>query len=249
MKRTLSSPLRLSCGLALILCAAANLAAAPDSALLKNLIAQLGSDNPQLRDEARVQLMGLQRADLPALRAAALAQSPLLPGQVEQLREVVTQVYLSGEDYHKNPADPRGFAGLRWGMDVLNETFSTGIPVQERIPGFPAFRVLQTGDIITQVMEHPKTPLQHIADFINVVHLMQHGDVVHLSILRSGRTMSVALPLDFVPVDLDQHVVEDGWIDNWILARNQRAEDYWNSEFWAIDPSVATTQQTTAVQP
>jgi hypothetical protein len=248
VKLTFSSPLRWSCGLAVILCAAANLTAAPDSSLLKNLIAQLGSDNPQLRDEARVQLMGLQKADLASLRAAALAQSPLLPGQIEQLREVVAQVFLSADDYHKDPADPRGFAGLSWGTDVLNESFASGIPVQERIPGFPAFRVLQSGDIITGVLEQPQTPLHKIDDFIKVVLLMQHGSVVHLSILRSGHPVSVALTLDDFPVDLDKHR-DTVWVDNWILARNQRAEDYWNNEFWAIDPNVATTQQTTALQP
>jgi len=248
VKRTFSSPLRWSCGLALILCAAANLTAAPDSSLLKNLIAQLGSDNPQLRDEARVQLMGLQKADLPSLRAAALAQSPLLPGQIEQLREVVAQVFLSADDYRKDPADPRGFAGLSWGTDVLNESFASGIPVQERIPGFPAFRVLESGDIITGVLEQPQTPLHKIGDFIAVVLLLRHGSVVHLSILRSGHPVLVALTLDDFPVDLDKHR-NTVWVDNWILARSQRAEDYWNNEFWAIDPNIATTQQTTALQP
>ncbi len=154
----------------------------------------------------------------PCACAAALAQSPLLPGQIEQLREVVAQVFLSADDYHKDPADPRGFAGLSWGTEVLNESFASGIPVQERIPGFPAFRVLQSGDIITGVLEQPQTPLHKIGDFIAVVLLMRHGSVVHLSILRSGHPVSVALTLDDFPVDLDKHR-DTVWVDNWILAQ------------------------------
>jgi hypothetical protein len=250
-----SSPLRWSCGVAMVLCVAASLAAATDSSLLKNLVAQLGSDNPQRRDDARGQLMALQKADLPALRAAALAQSPLLPGQIGQLREIVTQVFLSGEDYRKNAAVPRGFLGLSWEKDVENDPrfeerpFADGIPVHERILGFPAFQVLQTGDSITKVLEQPQTPLHTVNDFIRIIGTMPHGSVVHLGILRSGHSLSVAVTLAWAPIDLDEHRADDAWIDNWILARNQRAEDYWNNEFWALDPHIASTQQTTAVQP
>jgi hypothetical protein len=233
----------------LIVCAA-TLAVAGGNSSLQNQIAQLGSDNPQLRDEARVQLMGLPREDLPALRTAALAQSPLLPGQIAELRDVVTQVYLAGEDYNRDPSSPRGFLGLYWG------TMPTPVPGQgiltvvNRIAGFPAYRMLKTGDIITQVVESPQAPIHGATDLTNVLQAMHCGDVVPLNILRSGRPLTVGVPLAIFPVDLDQHRADDAWIENWMLDRQQRADEYWARQFSAIDPAVSTTQpQTTAAQP
>jgi hypothetical protein len=240
---------------ALILCAATNLAAAGSNPSLQNLIAQLGSDNPQLRDEARVQLMALPPESLPALRSAALSLTPLLPGQIAELRDIVTQVYLAGDDYKKDPASPQGFLGLYWPPPDPTKPMPSGdgtVTVIGRIAGFPAYRVLKPGDIITQVLEYPQTPMHDVNDFTNIIKLLRSGDVVHLNIIRSGRPMTVALTLAMFPVELDQHRNDTSghWIDNWMLQRGQRADDYWKREFSPIDRAeTSTRQETTAVQP
>ena len=62
-------------------------------------IADLGNDDPDVRETALQDLMSLSRDDLPALRDAAKAQPGLMPAQVASLREVVTQVFLASEEY------------------------------------------------------------------------------------------------------------------------------------------------------
>ena len=133
-------------------------AARGDTPGLQSVIVQLGSDNPQLRQEAMGRLMGLKKQDLPAVRAAALAQSPLLPGQIAALHEAVIQIFLAAEGYRVDADCPGGFLGLRWSI-VQPPQSSEGVVVEERIPGFSAYRLLQSGDVIVQFLDWPMAPI------------------------------------------------------------------------------------------
>ncbi|MGA2441638.1 MAG: hypothetical protein ABSH08_11810 [Tepidisphaeraceae bacterium] len=235
-RRKLSGPARyrgLGVGLFLLLAIAA--AGRADPPRVQSLIVQLGSDNPQLRQEALSQLMELKKQDLPALRAAALAQSPLLPGQIAGLRQAVRQIFIAGERYRVDPEVPGGFIGLYWPQpEVPINPSAEGILVDdavvERIPGFPAYRLIQPGDVIVQILECPGVQLHGNVELVHIVHRMWPGEVLHLKVLRLGRPINVAVVLDFIPIEL-KAINTDSWMQN----RNQKAEEYWNREFSVLD--------------
>jgi hypothetical protein len=232
-------------GVALVLALAIASAGRANPPRLQSLIVQLGSDNPQLRLEALNQLMDLKKQDLPALRAAALAQSPLLPGQIGALRQAVSQVFLAAEKYRVDPEVPGGFIGLHWPAPL--DPSAEGILVDERIPGFAAYRLLQPGDVIVQILDCPAVPLHGNFNLVQVVQHMWPGQVLHLKLLRLGRPISVALVLDFLPIELLNPANADGWIQQ----RNQKAEDYWNREFSMLDSvsGVGSAQASTDARP
>jgi hypothetical protein len=211
-------------------------------AQLKTLIAQLGSEDPRLRQSAADDLMGIKKEDLPALHAAALSESPLLPGQIAGLHQVVIQVFLAGEKFRIDPSEPdypRGFLGVRFSPAERIQR-SDGITISDRIPGFPAYRYLHPGDVIVKFVDWPNVQLHLSDDFIRAVGFLQAGDIVRLQVLRFGRLISVSLPLDFRPEAISNVTQEnpDSVVDAWIQHRQQRAENYWKQEFSGIDPSI-----------
>lgn len=207
-------------------------------------IDQLASDDPQTRRTALSNLMGLQKQDLPTLRAAAASKQPLLPEQLEAIRQAVTQVFLAGEPYKHatDPQDDTGFLGVQWQREAPSQP-PDGVLVWSRIPGFVAYRMLQPGDIIVKILRQPALPDLTMHDFDQFTRLVQQlhaGDVLRLQVLRYGRPTDVSIRLDHRPLDLvqDQAGVK---IQQWINTRAQAAEDYWNHEFSGIDPVQATS--------
>jgi hypothetical protein len=209
------------------------------------LIRQLASDDALLRQDAVDQLMCLRRADLPALREAAVAQCPLLPAQVTGLHQVVTQVFLAGERFRIDPTEgeyPRGFLGIRFSTNPADRLQRTdGVMIADRIRGFPAFRQLRSGDVIMKIIDWPAVQLHSSDDFVRAVTMLAAGDEIHLGVMRFGRLINVSLKLDFRPEAVAQASAEniESAVDSWIDARDRRAESYWKHEFSAIDPSIA----------
>ncbi len=218
---------------------------ASDLAHLQSLVSQLASDDPRLREKALDNLMYLKRQDLPALRSAALSQSPLLPAQVAAIRQAVTQIFLASERYRVDPTIPGGFMGLHWRNPLLRPS-PDGVLVDELLPGFPASRLIQPGDVITQIIGPPAIPLRGTADLVHAVMDMSPGDILRLRVLHLGRPIDVSLVLDFLPLDLNPTD-----IDSWIRNRNEKAQAYWNQEFSIIDPTVApnASQASTSAVP
>jgi hypothetical protein len=220
-----------------------------DPPRLQSLIVQLGSDNPQLRQDALSQLMDLKKQDLPALRAAALAQSPLLPGQIAALHQAVRQIFLAAERYRVDPQDSGGFLGLHW-KTLPQSPSAEGIVVDdvvvERIPGFTAYRQIQRDDVIVQILDWPPAQMRGNANLVRFVQSMWPGQVLHLKLLRLGRPISVALVVDFLPIELNRDNA-----DAWIQDRNQKAEEYWKREFSVLDPSIGrvSAQASTGAPP
>jgi len=210
---------------------------------LQSLISQLGSDDPRLREIALGDLMDLKRSDLPLLRAAALSQSPLLPGQIAGLRDVVVQVFLAGENFTVDPNDPRAFLGIQFMIDPEGE----GVRVVDRIQGFPAYRYLQSGDVIVRLIDRPGLRIHTQDDFLDAIMLFGPGEALRLAILRNGRSLTVSVPLDFRPVAITNSPADEDWIQ----ARRQRAEAYWNQQFSIVDPDAApsTGQVSTSQEP
>jgi len=92
-------------------------AAAPDPAnrpvQMAKWFAELASADGKVRDTAKVNLMGLGRDDLPALRKLVEQRRPLLPSQAVVLKEIVTQIYLSGDTFDTAINGREGFLGIR----------------------------------------------------------------------------------------------------------------------------------------
>jgi len=207
-------------------------------------IGQLASDDPQTRRTALNDLMGLQKQELPALRAAAMSEHSLLPEQVAEIRQAVTQVFLAGDPfkYATDPQDDIGFLGVQWQREAPSQP-PDGVLVWSRIPGFVAYRMLQPGDIIVKILRQPAAPDVTLHDFDEFVELVRHlhaGEVLRLQVLRYGRPMDISIRLDHRPLDLTKDPA-GVMIQQWINARAQAAEDYWNQEFSAIDPVQATS--------
>jgi len=208
---------------------------------IQSLVAELGSDDPRIRENALGELMDLKRPDLPMLRAAALSQSPLLPGQIASLRQIVAQVFLSGEKYNIDPGDPGGFIGTRF------LTTPEGVLVMDRILGFPAYHYLRNGDLILQLIAYPQIHFRYQNDFPSAIMLFAPGDAVRMAIHRNGRAMIVSVPLDFRPVAISNTQSDDAWIEQ----RTRRAEAYWTAEFSILDPAgaPAANQASISIEP
>jgi C-terminal processing protease CtpA/Prc len=211
---------------------------------LKIWIDQLASDDPQTRRTALSNLMGLQKQDLPALRAAVVSKQPLLPEQLDAIHQAVTQVFLAGEPfkYATDPQDDTGFLGVQWQREAPSQP-PDGVLVWSRIPGFVAYRMLQPGDIIVKILRQPAQPDVTLHDFDHFTDLVRHmhaGEVLRLQVLRYGRPTDISIRLDHRPLDLVQDPAGAN-IQQWINTRAQAAEDYWNHEFSGIDPVRATS--------
>ncbi|HEX4054371.1 MAG TPA: hypothetical protein VHX86_08905 [Tepidisphaeraceae bacterium] len=225
-----------------ILAGAASPATQPaDAVLVHQLgiwITQLASDDSQTRQGALDRLMDLNRQDLPALRAVAMAQSPLLPGQVALIRQVVTQVFLAGQpyDFATDPSMGRGFIGLSWEGELPIDS-PQGVIIKERLPGFVGYRMLQPGDVLVKILREPlepDIPLHQFEQFTNAVRPMQAGELLRLEILRYGKRMDISFQLDRRPLKANQEMAV---MRQWLNDRAQAAEEYWTQQFSAIDPS------------
>src|SRR5258708_2183625 len=79
-------------------------------------VGDLASPEDAKREEARTNLMGLSREDLPRLRALVEENRPVAAAQAAALHEIVVQIYLSEEPYEQD-FPLTGFLGLSWSID------------------------------------------------------------------------------------------------------------------------------------
>src|SRR5687767_14981384 len=81
----------------------------PVAQIAKSYVA-LDDRDPMCRYEARADLMGLSRADLPTLLDVVKSNQPMAPSQALALRDIVLQVWLATEPMESVPG--QGFLGL-----------------------------------------------------------------------------------------------------------------------------------------
>ena len=174
-----------------------------DLGRLRKTIAGLMDDDPAVRQSARDQLLSLRRRDLPAMKAALEGLAPLDPSLVQDLREIVKHVYLREEPYE---ADNSGFLGVRMfreGPIGRELPAKVEVAVVSRVAGFDAYRKLQDGDGILDIEEHPLGQPATRTEFINAVSAMRPGRVIHLKVLRQGKTIRVAVVVAAKPLELN----------------------------------------------
>ena len=212
-------------------------APADTQAVLRTALLQLSDRDPAVREAAREQLMGLPSSDLPALRTAVLQLKPLPPGNADALRDIVKQVYLSGEN---TEGDSRhGFMGIS--MNQFQMVYSdndsdpdlpVGVIVEMRLPGFDAYRVLRDGDIILAIASDASGTLRihEPQQIMDAVALLAAGQHVRLQVLRNGRRIETTLTLDPRPVELDtkQPAVNP---NNYRKAQEDKAQAFWLARF------------------
>lgn len=205
---------------------------------------ELANRDSSRRDAARQNLMGLSRADLPTLRAIVQKNHPLAPSQAAALRDIVTQVFLSGETY--NPVPQHAFLGVTYQgyvpgapADIDDGNPQAGVVVTDRIPGFPAYRALQNGDVIMGATEMGDDIISRTDELQGLINTYHDGDTIHLKILRAGQTIIVPVKLCAHP-DWDTHQFLDIRQVPEVRKRQLKADDYWDANFAQfIDDSVS----------
>jgi hypothetical protein len=216
----------------------------PDSPQFRQWIAQLADADPDVRDSAAQQLMNLKRDDLPTLRQAALGQRPLLPMQISALHEIVSQVFLASEPY--KPMRGIAFLGVSRSMSRMDtEDDPDGVVVADRVLGFDAYRQLRNGDVIVKLLDNPEIPMHTFAQLHDTVRALGPGRTLRFEVLRDGRPVVVSVLLQARPLELP----DSGDPAEWIKARAEKAEKYWESNFSLLDRDAATTDATAGSAP
>jgi hypothetical protein len=205
-----------------------------DLAAIKSWFSDLASADGTLRDDALTNLMGLKSSDLPALKQVVEESRPLVPAQASVLRQIVTQVFLSGEHYEGDPA--AGFLGIRMEQTAVSfrdpalpdaPVTNAGVVIVERMPGFAGARMLRDGDVILAILDRPDAPLRDPQDFALAVKDMGAGATVHFQVLRRGQVIRAAVKLDVRPLEANQ-----GFGMNDLLERRRlRADEFWAGHF------------------
>jgi hypothetical protein len=223
----------LVCGLIAAIFATGSLCRAghPTSRPAAELLAELGSADASVREGARIGLMRLKREELPKLRDAMAKAQPLRPPQALMLRQIVQEIYLSGEPYENEPL--LGFMGVLMSEASMQADFvpdnelpgSIGVIVSERIPGFCAARKLLDGDVILGVAS-PVKAFKSARDLQETIGSLRPGTTVRLLVLRWGQVIELDLTLDAHPVQNTSDAIDV------LRAKRQRKFDvYWNREF------------------
>ena len=214
----------------------------PDLSQLRQQIDQLADPDPDVRDSAAEQLMGLTRAQLPSLRMAALDERPLLPVQLASLHDIVGHVYLTAEPY--KPLRNVGFMGLSW-QPEKSGAISPPV-VADRIQGFDAYRALRNGDVILKLLDNPDSPLLNSRQITEIVRVLGPGRTLRFQVLRSGRLVDVSVRLQARPLDLPDFAEE---VNEWLRPRAEKADKYWQANFSLLDRDAATTDAASASAP
>jgi hypothetical protein len=211
---------------------------AADEATVRAWFADLANRDASVREEARTNLMGLPRHELPLIQRLVEEGRPLVPSQVAVLREIVAQVYLAGEPYETNGRD--GFLGIMMSRANLTDlpgegmpTLATGVVVESRKPGFGGCRMLRDGDVLLGLTDRPEVVFRRTEDLQNAVRLMRAGQTLKLDVLRHGQVRHVAIVLDPRPAVVEAHVAEEGIfkLDEWVNQRMDRFNEYWRRAF------------------
>lgn len=200
---------------------------------IKAAFSGLANADPDVRSEAMLTLMGLTADDLPALKKVVVESRPLHPAQANALEQIVTHVFLSGENNY-DTVPGAGFLGIT--LEAARVTFGDlpagephapriGVVVTDRMPGFPGARTLQDGDVILSILDLPNFTIEDTQTFIEAVRDMRAGATVHFLILRHGQIVRTGVKLAPRPVDVERGA------RTLIDMRRRHAAEYWTTEF------------------
>jgi S1-C subfamily serine protease len=199
----------------------------------RRLIAQLAANDYDTRAAARVELMGFRRADLGAIREGVRQNLPLVPNQVIVLREIVTHVYLSGDLYVIDPS-AAGFMGVSMPDPMFHPEeqnlldVGRGVPVLDRVPGFPAYRLLQNGDVmIAMSIGGERVEFNEPREIRQAVGSIPAGHTITFEVLRYGRLLKVPITLSPKPLAIKNALS----LDEFNGRRTDQSDEVWERDF------------------
>jgi hypothetical protein len=231
------------------------------AAMMGKWFGDLANADGKVRDAAKVSLMGLGRDDLPALRKLVEQRRPLLPSQAVVLKDIVTQIYLSGDTFDTVVNGRDGFLGIRpaevsvgirqtddqpgqppvpqvlpnapfpGAIDMIDPNQVCGILVMDRMPGFAGARSLQNGDIILGIVERPKTQFRGATDFSLAIRGLGAGEKVHFEVLRQGQIMRIEIILGPRPDDAESVPGGITPMQKLLERRAKEVNDLWEDQF------------------
>ena len=213
----------------------ASLAERPEVVAMRQWFAELDDADAAVREAARTKLMGMRRQDLPAFRKLVSDSLPLAPSQAAVLRQIVTHVYLSGEEYQTARAE--GFLGVKMQETSVRlpaadstEQFApaVGVVIVERMPGFVGSRMLLDGDVVLGIVERPDVRTLGMYEFQILVKQVAPGQTIHFQVLRQGQVVRVPIAPDPRPFDAD------GMMQQLLRNRQIKADEYWDSAFGGL---------------
>ena len=216
----------------------ATVPATQPSAELRHWFDQLADSDPAVREAARINLMGLKRDQLDQLKQLVMNDRPLAPSQAGVLHEIVIHVFLTGETYRVFPG--ASVIGVRLVESASSPvigapgdgTSQTCVVVEQRFPGFPAYRYLQDGDLLLGVKTSdlvrtsPIVATPDFETFRRLVSVKSPGDILTLQLLRRGRVIEFSFPVEATPLD-SAGANANAFFD----ARSNKADDYWKETF------------------
>jgi hypothetical protein len=202
----------------------------------RQLLAQLADPDYDRREAARADLMAFPRSALPTVREAVRQSLPLAPSQLTVLRDIVNHVYLSGDVYAPDPTGA-GSLGVSLPRGVRPEdrgllTIERGVAVTGRIVGFPAYRLLQNGDVLISLEaggggDGARLELSGTDELLRAVRAIRPGQTVTFEVARQGRLLTIPMTLQPRPAAFDD--VAD--MDQFAGRRYDEAEAYWQRDF------------------
>ena len=188
----------------------------------------LTDEDPDVREEARRDLMGLTRKELPAFHRVLAEHLPLAPAETDVLHDIVQQIYLADFSYPTENA--QGFLGVSFGYNAkFIEPPCGGVEILNRLPGFCAYRHFEDGDVVMAVGDPPNEVEPHTPDeMTRVVKVHSPGQKLTFKVFRRGRIQEVTLVLDARPLVADDLV---GGINDLMAQRRIEADEYWERNF------------------
>jgi hypothetical protein len=192
---------------------------------IRSLLTSLADPSPDVRDRARTELLQLDPADLPTLKALVAAGEANHPSQRDALYDIVRHVYLVGERPPRGE-DPKSFIGVSNPTVRVSASDSVvGMTFGQRLMGFPAFGALQEGDLIIGVREFPSVQFTATEVVTALRATVPPNKLIHFRVIRETNIVEVPIKLTHTP----------GWElqrgDIPRMLRLERADEYWETNF------------------
>ena len=191
--------------------------------LIRVWFEQLADADADVREQARVNLMGIDRRQLPELRQIVSDHKPIRASQAAVLQDIVKHVYKAGMTY--DVRERVGFLGVTFKQSIE----PPGAMVERRVEGFCAYRFLRDGDVIVGIAEMPAVRLDDSDQLRLLLQQVPAGTRLTFQLIRNGRTVSVPIRLDARPAIADRSAVAS--MDEFESMREEKAQEYWSANF------------------
>jgi len=112
-------------------------------------------------------------------------------------------------------------------VSELGEAERTGVMVVLTMPGFPAYALLEPGDVIVALSGQPlRDKIKVPAQFTELIREYKAHDTIDMTILRGGKPMSLMFEMEFGEAlksvyDDNGMLVKPPYLEKWLSAREK----------------------------